>query len=149
VEQLQKDMGTLYGLEYFDRVEYRLQPEEAGQALVVNATGRRTGTDFLRFGLNLSDDLRGDSVFNLGASFRMNGINHLGAEWLSRLQLGDHQELYTEFYQPLDVGSRYFVSPWLHGEVRNIKFMQDSDPIAEYRLQRMRYGVNLGRQIST
>lgn len=149
VEQLQKDMGTLYGLEYFDRVEYRLQSEGTGQALVVNATGRRTGTDFLRLGLNLSDDLRGDSVFNLGASFRMNGINRLGAEWLSRLQLGDHQELYTEFYQPLDVGSRYFVSPWLHGEVRNIKFMQGSDPIAEYRLQRMRYGVNLGRQIST
>lgn len=148
VEQLQKDMGTLYGLQYFDRVEYRLQPEHGGQALVVNATGRQTGTDFLRFGLNLSDDLRGDSVFNIGASFRMNGINRLGAEWLSRLQLGDHQELYTEFYQPLDVGSRYFVSPWLHGEVRNIKFIEDRDPIAEYRLQRFRYGVNLGRQIS-
>lgn len=149
IKQLQQDMGTLYGLEYFDRVEYRLQPEFNGQALLVNATDRRTGTDYLRFGLNLSDDLRGDSVFNIGASFRMNGINRLGAEWLSRLQLGDHQELYTEFYQPMDVGSRYFVSPWLHGEVRNIKFMEERDPIAEYRLQRIRYGVNLGRQIGT
>ena len=149
VEQLQKDMGTLYGLEYFERVEYRLQPESGGNALVINATDKKTGTDYLRLGMNLSDDLRGDSVFNIGASFRMNGINRLGAEWLSRVQMGDSQELYTEFYQPLDIGSRYFVSPWLHGEVRNIKFMEDSDPIAEYRLQRMRYGVNLGRQIAT
>ncbi len=149
VEQLQKDMGTLYGLEYFDRVEYRLQAEEGGNALVINATDKRSGTDYLRLGLNLSDDLRGDSVFNIGASFRMNGLNRLGGEWLSRVQLGDHQELYTEFYQPLDVGSRYFVSPWLHGEVRNIKFMEERDPIAEYRLQRFRYGVNVGRQIST
>lgn len=149
IEQLQKDMGTLYGLEYFDRVEYRLQPEKGGNALVINATDKRSGTDYLRLGLNLSDDLRGDSVFNLGASFRMNGLNRLGGEWLSRIQLGDHQELYTEFYQPLDVGSRYFVSPWLHGEVRNIKFMEDREPVAEYRLQRFRYGVNLGRQIAT
>lgn len=149
VEQLQKDMGTLYGLEYFERVEYRLQPEKGGNALVINATDKHTGTDYLRLGLNLSDDLRGDSMFNIGASFRMNGINRLGAEWLSRVQFGDHQELYTEFYQPLDIGSRYFVSPWLYGEVRNIKFIEERNPIAEYRLQRVRYGFNLGRQIGT
>lgn len=149
LKQLQKDMGTLYGLEYFDRVEYRLQPEEGGNALVITATDKLTGTDYLRLGLNLSDDLRGDSVFNIGASFRMNGLNRLGAEWLTRVQLGDHQELYTEFYQPLDIGSRYFISPWLHGEVSNIKFRENGDPIAEYRVQRIRYGVNLGRQIST
>ena len=149
IKQLQKDMGTLYGLEYFDRVEYRLQPEKNGNALVITATDKQTGTDYLRLGLNLSDDLRGDSVFNIGASFRMNGLNRLGAEWFTRVQLGDHQELYTEFYQPLDIGSRYFVSPWLHGEVSNIKFRENGNPIAEYRVQRVRYGVNLGRQIST
>ncbi len=149
IDKLQKDMGTLYGLEYFDRVEYRLQPELGGNALVISATDKRAGTDYLRLGLNLSDDLRGDNAFNIGASFRMNGINRLGAEWLSRVQLGDNQELYTEFYQPLDVGSRYFVSPWLHGQVRNIRFTEDSAPIAEYRLQRVRYGFNVGRQIST
>lgn len=149
IEQLQKDMGTLYGLEYFDRIEYRLQADEDGNALIISATDKRSGTDYLRLGLNLSDDLRGDSVFNIGASFRMNGLNRLGGEWLSRVQLGEHQELYTEFYQPLDVGSRYFISPWLHGEVSNIKFMKERDPVAEYRLQRFRYGVNVGRQIST
>ncbi len=149
IGQLQKDMGTLYGLEYFDRVEYRLQPEKGGHALVIKATDKRTGTDYLRLGLNLSDDLRGDSVFNIGASFRMNGINRLGAEWFTRAQMGDHQELYTEFYQPLDIGSRYFVSPWLNADVRNIKFTEARAPIAEYRLQRIRYGFNLGRQIST
>ncbi len=149
IRQLQKDMGTLYGLEYFDRIEYRLQPEKGGNALVITAIDKQTGTDYLRLGLNLSDDLRGDSVFNIGASFRMNGLNRLGAEWLTRMQLGDHQELYSEFYQPLDIGSRYFVSPWLHGEVSNIKFRENGDPIAEYRLQRVRYGFNLGRQIGT
>src|SRR5690606_4852181 len=109
IERLQKDMGTLYGLDYFERVQYRVAPlDERGSALVIDARGKRTGTDYLRLGLNLSDDMRGDSAYNLGASYRVNGINELGAEWLTRVQLGDRQELYSEFYQPLDAGSRYF-----------------------------------------
>lgn len=148
LERLQKDMGTLYGLDYFERVEYRVAHERDGNALVIDARGKRAGTDFLRLGLNLSDDMRGDSAFNLGASYRVNGINRLGAEWLTRVQLGDRQELYSEFYQPLDAGSRYFVAPYLVGEARNVERLEDNDPIAEYRLERYGYGFNLGRQIA-
>ena len=149
LERLQKDMGTLYGLDYFERVQYRITPlDERGSALVIDARGRRTGTDYLRIGLNLADDMRGDSAFNIGASYRINGINELGAEWLTRVQLGDRQELYSEFYQPLDSGSRYFIAPYLAGESRNIEAILDNDPIAEYRLERYGYGLNLGRQIA-
>jgi NTE family protein len=111
LDRLQTDMGTLYGLDYFDQVQYRVVHKGDANTLVIKARGRRGGTDYLRLGLNLSDDLRGDSAFNLGASYRVNGINRLGAEWLTRAQIGDQQELYSEFYQPLDVGSRYFIAP--------------------------------------
>ncbi len=145
---LQKDMGTLYGLDYFEQVEYRVEHGRSGNALVVNAKQKRAGTDYLRLGLNLSDDFHGDSVYNIGASFRKNGINQLGAEWLTRLQLGDRQELFSEFYQPLDAGSRWFVAPNAFLEAQNVEAILDNDPIAEYRLQRYGYGLNLGRQIA-
>ncbi len=145
---LQKDMGTLYGLDYFEQVEYRVVHGQAGNTLVVNAKQKRAGTDYLRLGLNLSDDFRGDSAYNIGASFRKNGINPLGAEWLTRLQLGDRQELFSEFYQPLDAGSRWFAAPNLYLEAQNVEAILDNDPIAEYRLQRYGYGLNLGRQIA-
>ncbi|MDU4250534.1 patatin-like phospholipase family protein [Pseudomonas sp.] len=154
LERLQRDMSTLYGLDYFDQVQYRVvhnqkdKAGKAGNALVIHAYGKRSGTDYLRLGLNLSDDLRGDSTFNVGGSYRMNGINRLGAEWLTRLQFGDRQELYSEFYQPLDVGSRYFVAPYLFNQAQNVEATQDDDPIAEYRLERYGYGINLGRQIA-
>ncbi|MBM7060806.1 patatin-like phospholipase family protein [Pseudomonas sp. UL073] len=148
LDRLQADMGTLYGLDYFEQVQYRVVHQADGNALVIRARGKRTGTDYLRLGLNLSDDMRGESVFNLGASYRVNGINRLGAEWLTRVQLGDHQELYSEFYQPLDSGSRYFVAPYLFGEAQNIDLTVDNDPIATYRLQRYGYGLNVGRQIA-
>ncbi|HCW95915.1 MAG TPA: hypothetical protein DHU88_09320 [Pseudomonas sp.] len=145
---LQKDMGTLYGLDYFEQVEYRVEHGRSGNTLVVNAKQKRAGTDYLRLGLNLSDDFHGDSVYNIGASFRKNGINQLGAEWPTRLQLGDRQELFSEFYQPLDAGSRWFVAPNAFLEAQNVEAILDNDPIAEYRLQRYGYGLNLGRQIA-
>jgi NTE family protein len=152
LEKLKDDMGTIYGLDYFDQVEYRIVRQkkkgEDDNALVIHALGKRSGTDFLRLGLSLSDDMKGDSAFNIGASYRINGINTLGAEWLTRLQIGDKQELYTEFYQPLDVGSRYFFAPYLSTDTQNIESIQDNDPVAEYRRERYGYGVNIGRQIN-
>ncbi|PSS50733.1 patatin-like phospholipase family protein [Pseudomonas sp. BBP2017] len=145
--RLQTDMGTLYGLDYFDRVQYRVVHKGSDNTLVINARGRRGGTDYLRLGLNLSDDMRGDSAFNIGASYRVNGINELGGEWLTRAQIGDQQELYSEFYQPLDAGSRYFIAPYLDLGSQNIEATLDEDPIAEYRLERYGFGLNLGRQI--
>ena len=115
--------------------------------LVISARGKRSGTDYLRLGLNLSDDMRGDSAFNIGASYRINGINTLGAEWLTRVQIGDKQELYSEFYQPLDAGSRYFVAPYINAQSQNVEAILDNDPIAEYRLERYGFGLNFGRQI--
>ncbi|HDS1735732.1 MULTISPECIES: patatin-like phospholipase family protein [Pseudomonas] len=149
LERLQTDMGTLYGLDYFDGVQYRVVHKGDDHTLVINARGKSGGTDYLRLGLNLSDDMRGDSAFNLGASYRVNGINRLGAEWLTRGQIGDQQELYSEFYQPLDIGSRYFVAPYLDLGSQNIEATLDNDPVAEYRLERYGLGVNLGRQIGT
>ncbi|AZC36062.1 patatin-like phospholipase family protein [Pseudomonas chlororaphis] len=145
--RLQTDMGTLYGLDYFEQVQYRVVHKGNDHTLVINARGKRSGTDYLRLGLNLSDDMRGDSAFNLGASYRVNGINSLGAEWLTRVQIGDQQELYSEFYQPLDVGSRYFIAPFIGIESQNIEAVLDNDPIAEYRLERYGLGLNIGRQI--
>ncbi|MFJ4196155.1 patatin-like phospholipase family protein [Pseudomonas sp. NPDC089534] len=145
--RLQTDMGTLYGLDYFEQVQYRVVHKGQDHTLVISARGKRSGTDYLRIGLNLSDDMRGDSAFNLGASYRVNGINRLGAEWLTRAQIGDKQELYTEFYQPLDVGSRYFLAPYAAFAAQNVDSVLDNDPIAQYRVERYGFGLNVGRQI--
>ena len=145
--RLQTDMGTLYGLDYFEQVQYRVVHKGPDHTLVISARGRRTGTDYLRLGLSLSDDMRGDSAFNLGASYRVNGINRLGAEWLTRAQIGGKQELYSEFYQPLDVGSRYFIAPYGRFESRNVESILDNDPVAQYRVERYGFGLNVGRQI--
>ena len=147
-DHLAKDMGTIYGTDYFSQVNYEILHEGEQNTLLIRTHGRQTGTDFLRLGLNLVDDFEGGSQFTIGASFRVNGVNPLGAEWLTRLQLGEHQQFYSEFYQPLDYGSRYFVAPFVDAEARNVEVIMDNDPVADYRQQRYGAGINFGRQIA-
>lgn len=149
LQRLQRDLSTLYSLDYFNSVHYRLEDRDDDRAtLVVLTEKRNAGTDYLRLGLNLSDDFDGQSNFNLGASFRMNGVNRLGAEWLTRVQLGSKQELFSEFYQPLSEGSLYFVAPWMQAYVNQVRLMDDGDAIADYRVRRFNYGLSLGREIN-
>jgi len=148
LERLQTDMGTVYGTDYFSRVTYEVVHEDGRNTLLIHTAGRRTGTDYLRLGLNLVDDFEGGSQYNIGASFRVNGLNPLGAEWLTRAQIGSHQILYSEFYQPLDYGSRYFIAPFIDGEAVNVEVLQDNEPVVDYRQQRYGTGINLGRQIA-
>src|SRR5690606_1856784 len=147
-DHLAKDMGTIYGTDYFSQVNYEILHEGEQNRSEERREGRQTGTDFLRLGLNLVDDFEGGSQFTIGASFRVNGVNPLGAEWLTRLQLGEHQQLYSEFYQPLDYGSRYFLAPFIDAEARNVEVILDNDPVADYRQQRYGTGINFGRQIA-
>ncbi|SES19981.1 patatin-like phospholipase family protein [Halopseudomonas bauzanensis] len=147
-DHLAKDMGTIYGTDYFSQVNYEILHEGDRNTLLIRTSGRETGTDYLRLGLNLVDDFEGGSQFTMGASFRVNGVNPLGAEWLTRLQLGEHQQLYSEFYQPLDYGSRYFIAPFIDAEARNVEVILDNDPVADYRQQRYGAGINFGRQIA-
>ncbi|MNN20030.1 Surface antigen [compost metagenome] len=47
------------------------------------------------------------------------------------------------------MGSRYFIAPYLDFGSQNIEATLDSDPVAEYRLERYGFGLNVGRQIGT
>ena len=115
LKRLQTDMGTLYGLDYFEQVQYRVVKKGQDNTLVISARGKRSGTDYLRLGLSLSDDMRGGSAYNLGASYRMNGINRLGAEWLTTRSFRRHPAPPTPSCRcsRLSMTSSAVISPWL------------------------------------
>lgn len=112
-EQLVADINTIYGMDYFETIDYEVVTEAGKTGLLIKLKEKSWGTDNFKFGLNMVNDLDGDSQFNVGASFRKKGLNRLAAEWLVRAQLGDTLLIDTEFYQPVGVKSRFFVVPYL------------------------------------
>jgi NTE family protein len=111
IDVLDLDMRRIYGRGDFEHVSYRLIDNPEGRTLAVEAVEKSWGPTYVRFGLSMSSDFKGESSFNVLASLRRTWINSLGAEWRTDLQLGSDTFLLTEFYQPLVASQYFFIAP--------------------------------------
>ena len=145
---LDRDMRRLYGTDDFEHVNYRFIEEPGKRILAVDAVEKSWGPNYLRFGLGLSSDFSGDAFFNILGSYRKTWLNDRGAEWRTDMQLGHTTGLYTEFYQPFNADSRYFVAPHAAIERRTADLYRDDDRVASYEMTSMLAGVDVGSQFS-
>jgi NTE family protein len=83
-------------------LDYRLVQDPLGQfGLDFSARRNSWGPNYLRFGVALEDDFKGQTIFNAAARLDVTEINSLGAEWVWDLQVGTAPLLATELYLPL------------------------------------------------
>ena len=144
------DLKRIYARGYFERVSYSLSDDPAvGRVLTADVAEKSWGPNYLRFGLGLSSDLRGDSFFALVATHRSTWLNRLGAEWRNDLQIGHNDRLATEYYQPLTAAQRVFFA--LHAETARDPFdlYLNGARLARYRRATYGAGVDLGVPLGT
>jgi len=145
---LDRDMRRLFGTGDFEHVNYRLLEEPGKRVLSVDAIEKSYGPNYLRFGLGLSTDFRGDAYFNLLASYRRTWLNSLGAEWRNDVQVGQTSSLLSEFYQPLDTRQLFFVAPRIELERRPVNIFNGDTRFAQYDLRRSDFGFDVGSQFT-
>jgi NTE family protein len=111
---------------------------------VFDVTEKTWGPNYLRFGLNLSSDLQGESFFNILLGHKRTWLNSLGGQWINEITLGQTRRYATELYQPLEKSQTYFGS--LYGEVmREPQYIFLGDlRIAQYDILTQRVGADLG-----
>jgi NTE family protein len=145
---LDQDMRRIFGTGDFEHVSYRLIEEPGRRILSVDAAEKSYGPTYLRLGLNLSTDFRGDAFFNLLGSLRMTWLNSLGGEWRSDVQIGRDNRVSTEFYQPLEASQTFFVVPRASHDRRTLDVYQAVDRVARYDIRRGQLGVEVGAQFT-
>jgi NTE family protein len=142
---------NLYGLGYFETVDYTLveQGEGAGEeyGLEVRVRRKSWGPTYVRFGLSLQDDFQGNSQYNAAAEFLMTEINDLGAELLTDVQIGSDPKLSSEFYQPLDALRKWFVAPSARIEARDLPIYENNHQIADFRDREVEADLDVGRTL--
>jgi NTE family protein len=148
-EQLLEDIAEIYALDHWQIIDYDVRrDEQLGDVLYIRADAKTWGIDHLKFGINLVSDLDGGSDINLGASSLWKGMTDLGGELYARAQVGDTILLSTEFYQPLDVRSRFFVVPHLSYRDHDVTTLgpeYDEDfTIGNWRVRRLVGQVDTG-----
>jgi NTE family protein len=146
-DKLDRDMRRLYGLGDFEHVNYRILEEAGRRVLNIDAVEKSWGPNYLRFGLGLASDFKGDAYFNAAASYRRTWINDLGAEWRNDIQFGRTSLLATEFYQPLGTGRVWFVAPSASGERRAFDVFQGGQRLARFDVRTVRGSLDVGADL--
>jgi len=113
--------------------------------LLVHVRDKSWGPNYLQLGLALSTDLEGDSTWDIGVSLLKTALNRRAGELRLAAQIGESPLALAEFYQPLDVGLRYFITPQLFFDSRSFSRFEDGEEIEEIRVKRYGGGLAAGR----
>ena len=146
-EQIERGITAIYGLDLFERVDYRIEREESTVGILVDVIPKRWGPSYLQFGLELSEDFSQGSDFNLGIGYLRTEMNSLGGEWRTQLDLGERQGVSFDWYQPLDYASRYFFEAELLASRRNFRFFEQDDAVADVRVEGWGGSLSAGTEI--
>jgi len=107
-ELLQRDLGRIYGLGWFERVGYRFVRESGQVGLEILLEDKPWGPRYLRPGLRVNDNLSGQSGYRLTLSYLAGPLNGWGGEARLTGTLGDPLSISGDLYQPLDHAGRFF-----------------------------------------
>ena len=147
VERLEKNLARLYGLGLFESVYYDITAESGRTVLTVTVSEASWGPNYLQFGVAVFDDFGGPN-FNIAAAYSRTAVNRLNGEWRTGLQAGREPDAFTEFYQPLEKGLRYFLHLQASvGEWADNVFDPDGNKLAELGMRRYGFGVAGGREL--
>ena len=148
---LQQRMNRYYGQGLLETLDYRLLPVagEPEQSDVEFAVRPNTwGPNYVRFGLRLQDDFRGNSTFDAALRLLFTDINSAGAELVWDMQVGANPRFGGELYLPFSPQRRWFVEPAALFEIRTVpEFNDNGDLLAELRVRSLRFGGALGYEI--
>lgn len=113
LELLRADLRRIYQVGEFELVDFHLRQRDGQTVLQIETRDKFWGPDYLRFGIRIQGNLKGDGGFQLNFLHRKSFINRYGAEWRNLLSFGDVLRLRTEFDQPLGYAAHFFLSPIL------------------------------------
>ncbi len=150
VAKLERDIQQIYGLEIFESVRYEVVEEDGRSGLVVRTRAKPWGPGYLQTGLITSSNFEGDAAFRLGVTYTRTALNSLNGEWRTGLQIGDEPAIFTELFQPLDPGARYFGFGRVSHQTRNVNtFDSDGNKTEQMHASGPGMEVGLGRQLGT
>jgi NTE family protein len=115
----------------------------------VHAKEKSWGPNYLQFGIELAEDVDGDSTYNLGVLYTLTAINALNGEIRFGAQIGQEPALLAEWYQPLDTASRYYINPAIALSSDLYSTRDSNGAVTDYTLARAGVDLAFGRELGT
>ena len=110
VEQLERDLSRIYGLDLSSSVVYGLAERDGKTGLIVYVRDRPWAPSYLQLGLTLRSEFDAGSAANFNMIYTKPEINSLGGEFRVGAGVGSEPRLSLSLYQPLDKQHKYFIA---------------------------------------
>ncbi|MBL0057799.1 MAG: patatin-like phospholipase family protein [Elusimicrobia bacterium] len=120
--RMQSDLARLFGLGYFECIDYHSESRGDKNIVVIEAPRKSWGPDYLKLGFKMAEDFKGHGDYGITARYQRTELNELGAELQVDGNVGLNSGVSAELYQPigkvprhLSYGAPYFifVKGWL------------------------------------
>jgi NTE family protein len=110
VEQLERDLSIIYGLDLASSVVYSLETIEGYTGLVIYVRDREWAPTYMQLGLALRSEFDIGASANVDLLYTNPAINDMGGEFRVAAAAGSEPRLVFSLYQPLDKHFKYFIS---------------------------------------
>ncbi len=152
--QVQGDLARIYGLGYFEALDYHTEPKDQQTAMIVDAPRKSWGPNYLKLGVKISEGFNGDSSYGILARYQMTEINSLGAEFQADAEIGTNFGARAEFYQPIGAiphqmsyGAPYFLFTDVLYANQNDPLLLDDDNQVPFEVKAGGADLGMGRTL--
>ncbi len=140
-----QDLERLYGLGYFEQVDYQPVAEANRQGALITAEPSSTGPGYLRLGFAFEEGFANYSRYTAAASYLHTEVNSHGAEWQVDGQVGQEASLGASWWQPLRRDGSVHLTPGVLVERANVNLYEDGGELAgRYRTLKAEGSLALG-----
>ncbi len=151
VEQLEKGIDGLYGLEIFSHIAYAVVEEDGKHGLQIWALPKSWGPNYLQLGVKWNTSFNGEGVFNFSTSLLKTEMNAWNGEWRTALSIGEEPGVLTDFYQPLGKFGRWFAGAKASFDQFNVNQFADGTADIEEQARITQFAASAygGREFGT
>lgn len=146
-EKIRQVTGKLYGRGDLDHVEVEIDDREDERDVVIKTHEAVWSKNRLRLGLELSSDFNDTHKFSLGAMHVAASQNKWGGEARIIAKIGSDRILGAQFFQPLGVGSEWFIAPSLQSNASSTDLFSEGRKLIRYGYKANSVILPIGRQI--
>jgi len=148
-EALEAGLRALSSTEDFEKFDYQFEDIDGRRLLSIKPVEKDWGPNYLRFGLEVSTNLSGQSSVNALINYRMTWLNSMGLEWRNTISAGQRTSIESELYQPLDYRGIFFIAPSVFVGRELNELYVDESPVSTYMVQRELAALDVGMNLQT
>jgi len=149
LENVERDVGRIYGLELFSNVGYDIFEEDGQTGLEFQIKERPWGPTYLQLGAEYNSNNDGDNIFNIGGALLFTGINASRGEVRIGAQIGEEPGLLVDWHQPFGSKAMWFANTKTTISERIATIYEDDTALADYEVGEALIEASVGREFGT